>query len=196
MALCRSPTRTGCQIYVCPTVRQDPISFGSRTIKPYTDTSFIRYVLWYKAALCLHTTLAELTSRLSVSSLPAAEVAAMSRNINQQAWEHARSYAFTRANYFKFTSSLPDGQYILVLLLGTGNARLVATEGDMEGGLPYRVCDPTGQETTWPGNLAGEALERVRARIRAELTGNAQPDCFGVVGATLESGLNAISGEV
>lgn len=127
------------------------------------------YILWKKAEWHHKKPMDEILHGGLLFSNPTDEdLAILSSGADQQQWKLARNAIFEHANYIKFTSLTPFGQYIRDILLHTGEARLVSAEGDPEWGILYTALAAVGREHSWGSNFAGEALERVRDRILAE----------------------------
>lgn len=116
-----------------------------------------------------------LYSNYTFSDPTVSDLVSMGRHADREEWSAVRSNIFEEANYIKFTSPTAEGQRICALLLGTGDARLVGAEGDTEWGIRFYAADAVGVEDFWGSNFAGEALERVRERIRTERASVAVP---------------------
>ena len=116
-------------------------------------------------ALLMHDT--AIASKILSAPTPA-EAKTLGRevsNFSQETWDAHCDSVVEKGNYFKFSQN----QKCKDALLETGDRRIIeASPNDKVWGIGFNALEAEGRESEWWTNKLGEALERVRERLRNE----------------------------
>lgn len=89
-------------------------------------------------------------------------------NFDREIWDRYKEQIVEEGNWWKFTNGLgAEGTRVRELLLSTGDRDIIeASPYDRIWGIGFAAADAEENRSNWGQNLLGQALIRVRRRIR------------------------------
>ncbi|MCJ1394021.1 hypothetical protein MMC18_006899 [Xylographa bjoerkii] len=145
-----------------------PASFKAPSPLPHkpemTFSDAEQYMMYHKAMLFRDT---ETANKIMLATVPKEyqELGRKAKGFNRALWDQHKDKIVEEGNWYKFTETKTEnlGQR----LLETGDRELVeASPSDRIWGVGFKAHDAEANRDKWGQNLLGEAITRVRTRMR------------------------------
>ncbi|MCJ1438452.1 hypothetical protein MMC27_007842 [Xylographa pallens] len=147
-----------------------PASFRAPSPLPHkpemTFSDAEQYMMYHKAMLFKDT---ETADKIMLATVPEEyqRLGRKAKGFNRALWDQHKAKIVEEGNWYKFTETKTEnlGQK----LLETGDRELVeASPSDRIWGVGFKAHDAEANRDKWGQNLLGEAIARVRARMRSQ----------------------------